>query len=103
MQAMTSGAEPGRPGPEATADGPDKHELARAGRLSTTIRCDRGQIERLGDRLDAHHAPPGQRPAWPTEAPGLGSVCVSLSSVRRRSRATAGRLSGLVRDAGGRW
>jgi hypothetical protein len=33
----------------------------------------------------------------------VGSVLVSFTPVRGRSLASAGRLSALVRDAGGRW
>jgi hypothetical protein len=61
-----------------------------------------GQIERPGDRLDAHRVPPGQRPVRPTEAPGLGSVCVSFTPVRHRSPAVGPHASGQVTDGGDR-
>jgi hypothetical protein len=71
-----------RPGVVGQAD---EHELARGGRLPTSVGRDRGQVQRPGDRLDARRASllrraSPQRAAWP-----LVSVCVSFTPVRDRS------------------
>jgi len=54
----------------------DENELARAGRLATTIGRDRSQVERPGDRLDAHRAPPGRCATPPPVRQPAGSVSV---------------------------
>jgi len=79
----------------------DEHELARTGRLAAAVGRDRGQVERPGDRLDAHRAALLKGAARSWAAQPLVSVSVSFTSVRCRSPATARVMFGQVPDGGG--
>jgi hypothetical protein len=81
----------------------DEHELARAGWLAAAVGRDRGQVQRPGDRLDAHRAPPGRREAPPPAAQPVVSLLVSFIPVRSRSPANADRLSAQVGYTPHRW
>ena len=65
------------------------HVARIAAYVGLRLRMQRYSVQRFG------------RHAW-AAGPGLGSVLVSFTPVHGGSRATTGRLSALVRDAGGR-
>ena len=81
----------------------DEHGLARAGWLAAAVGRDRGQVQRPGDRLDAHRAPPGRREAPPPAAQPVVSLFVSFIPVRSRSPANADLRAAQVGYTPDRW
>jgi hypothetical protein len=89
-----------RPGAAGQAG---EDELANGGRLPAAIGGDRGEVERPGDRLDAHRAPLGRHAIAPSATQPLGSVLVSFTPVRSCPPADVNRLPAQVRYTRGRW
>ena len=92
---------PGPSGPGVVAQA-DEYELSRGGRLPAPTDQDRGQVQRPGDRHDAHRAPLPTRAAPRRAARPSISVSVSFTPVRDRSPMFTQIVFAQFADGGGR-